>query len=373
LLSSKEKTTALYDKHVNLNAKIINFHGWSMPIWYESSTTEHMNVRNHIGLFDVSHMGQIFISGKNAQKFLQRLTTNDVSRLGVGEGQYTFLCNHQGGIVDDLILYRIKEDSYLLCVNSINIEKDFSWLQKNKKDCEIIEIENQSQYWSQLAVQGPKTLKALIFLEKESIYQEICHLPFNQIRSFSYHNSQCYIARTGYTGEFGFEIYVKNEACVPMWNSILDSGRDFSIKPIGLAARDTLRLEASFFLHGNDINENVSPFEAGAAWAVKLKKNSFIGQEQLIQEKEHGSFRKIFAFKMEDRAIPRHGMNIYQNKKKIGTVTSGAKFPSLDFFGGLALINLENFNKNEVFYIDIRGQEKKAKLSQKPFYKSKAK
>ncbi len=364
------KKTPLHALHKQLKARMVPFGGWDMPVQYEGVIAEHKQVRQDCGVFDVSHMGEIFVSGPEAVAYLQALTVNDINRLAIGQGQYSALPTDAGGFVDDLIIYRLGDEQFLLCVNASNIEKDFNWLSSQKGTFKV-QIENQSEQWSQLAIQGPRSQAALNTLLSPSDQAKVSALAYTDIVPVSFFDQLGYAARTGYTGEWGYEIYVPNAVASPCMATLLEKT---SARPIGLGARDTLRLEAGYLLYGNDMDETVSPIEAGIAWAVRFEKGTFKGRERMEAEKA-GKLpsRRMYAFLMDEQGIARHGMEIYRDGKKIGVVTSGSFLPSLDAAGGLALIDKDAALLGDLVEIDIRGKRKLAKLVKRPLYSGKVK
>lgn len=366
-MANELQRTDLYLNHKELKAKIVAFGGWQMPVSYTSVMEEHHSVRTRVGVFDVSHMGEIFVFGQQALDFLQYLTINDVSKLKVGGGQYSAMCNESGGVVDDLICYRVSSDKYLLCVNASNIDKDFEWIIANKKGFSV-QIENQSSLWSQLAIQGPDSPKALADILSPEYKHLSDDLLYTNIATIYMNGRECYVARTGYTGEKGFEIYLPNSLVKDVWQKLINNG----VAPIGLGARDTLRLEACYLLYGNEMDDTVSPLEAGIGWAVKLDKEKFIGRDSLVKQKELGLKRSLHAFKMIDQGIPRHGMNIFKDGQIIGTVTSGSVLPTITGAGGMCLIK-NPIEMGNVVDIDIRGKLKRAEICKKPLYIAKVK
>jgi aminomethyltransferase len=368
-----DKATVLLAQHQKLGGKIVPFGGWQMPVSYAGVLEEHSTVREKVGLFDVSHMGEVFVSGSNALSFLQFLTINDVSKLEVGGGQYSAMCNHEGGMVDDLILYRIGANDYLLCVNASNTDKDFQWISAAAKDWREVKIENRSGEWSQLALQGPNSLQALEQILDPADRKAVKELAYTRIHQTKLFDQKCFIARTGYTGEKGFEIYVPNGIAEKLWLRLLATEKETGIKPIGLGARDTLRLEACYLLYGNDMNDEVSPLEAGIGWATKLDAKDFIGKSHLVKQKKEGVKRKIFAFKFEDKAIPRHGMKVYKNGQEIGEVTSGSVLPTVGGAGGMALLLSSKVAEGDDVEVDVRGKRKLARIVKRPLYSARIK
>lgn len=358
------KNTALTHKHIELGAKMVPFAGYSMPVQYEGVTLEHETVRNGVGVFDVSHMGEFILRGPNALEFLQKFSSNDASKLFDGKAQYSCMPNGKGGIVDDLIIYRISENEYFLVVNASNIEKDWNWISSlNEMNVEMTDV---SDDYTLLAIQGPKAAASMQALTKVNLsemnYYTFEYADFAGIKDVM-------ISATGYTGSGGFEIYVKNEDAEELWNAVFEAGKEFNIKPIGLAARDTLRLEMGFCLYGNDINDETSPLEAGLGWITKFTK-SFVDSEYLAKQKEEGIQRKLVAFEMIDRGIPRKDYEIVDsNGTKIGHVTSGTMSPSMKIGIGLGYVQKGFSGIDTDIYISVRNKTLKAKVVKLPFYK----
>ncbi len=363
------KRTALYESHKKEGAKLAPFNGWELPLWYSSVLTEHKVVREKVGIFDVSHMGEIFVEGTSATNFLQKITINDISKLSSGQGQYSAICKPDGGMIDDLILYKIDEHHYLICVNASNVEKDYLWLREQALSFQGTEVRNESENWSQIALQGPLSQEVLKQTLSKKDYEQIAKLSYLQFACLNLDGETCYLARTGYTGEKGYEIYTPHAVAVKLWQSFLEA----KAVPIGLGARDTLRLESCFLLYGNDMDETVSPLEAGIAWATKLNKGEFVGQQALQAQKERGLNRILCAFLMEDKAIPRGHMEVFHEGLPIGHVTSGSILPSLNAYGGLCLVETKYSIPDTQIEIDIRGQKKKARIVKKPFYAARTK
>lgn len=364
--------TTLFETHKALKAKIVPFGGWQMPVSYEGVMAEHKAVREACGIFDVSHMGQIFVSGRDATSFLQRLTMNNIEKLAPGTSQYSAFLNESGGFVDDLIIYKLWDGDYLICVNAANIDKDHAWLMNHRSNAKVT-IENKSDEYAQLAVQGPTSLAALSALLSPEDAVALSKLAYTHIMRASFQSKPVFIARTGYTGEKGFEVYLVNELAEAMWNKLLQTEAKTGIKPIGLGARDTLRLEACYLLYGNDMNETVSPLEAGVAWAVKLDCGDFLGRSALEQEKKNGSRRKMVAFKFEEEGIPRSGMEIYAGDKLIGRVTSGSVLPTVGGAGGMALVDAPFAEIGTKLDVDVRGKRKVASVVKRPLYEARVK
>ncbi|MBI2259507.1 MAG: glycine cleavage system aminomethyltransferase GcvT [Flavobacteriia bacterium] len=358
------KKTALYDTHVKLGAKMVPFAGFEMPVQYEGINIEHETVRNHLGIFDVSHMGEFLISGKEAITLIQRISTNDAATLTVGKAQYSCMPNGRGGIVDDLIIYKIKEEQYLLVVNASNIEKDLKWIQsKNDFGAEIRDL---SDDYSLLAIQGPKAVESMQSLTSVNLSAiQYYHFEVGDFAGIPH----VIISATGYTGSGGFEIYCKNTEVQQVWDKVMEAGSSYGIKPIGLAARDTLRLEMGYCLYGNDIDDTTSPIEAGLSWICKLNKD-FIDADSIRRHKEQGTSRKLIAFEMIDRGIPRHDYAVMDTDGNIiGKVTSGTMSPSNKIGIGLAYVNTPFSQIDTEILIEIREKGVKAKVVKLPFYK----
>lgn len=358
------KNTALTEKHIALGAKLVPFAGYNMPVQYEGVNAEHETVRNGVGVFDVSHMGEFLLTGPDALDLIQRVTTNDASTLTIGRAQYSCLPNGKGGIVDDLIIYRMKEEQYLLVVNASNIEKDWNWISSH--NTKNVEMSNLSDDYSLLAIQGPKAIEAMQALTSVDLsaikYYHFEVGPFAGIENVI-------ISATGYTGSGGFEIYCKNSEAEQLWDKVFEAGAAYGIKPIGLAARDTLRLEMGFCLYGNDIDDTTSPIEAGLGWITKFTKD-FTDSELLKRQKEEGVSRKLIAFEMIDRGIPRHDYPIQDaNGTIIGKVTSGTMSPSMKIAIGLGYVTTEFSQPDSEIYINVRDKGLKAKVVKLPFYK----
>jgi aminomethyltransferase len=358
------KNTALTNKHIELGAKMVPFAGYNMPVQYEGVNAEHETVRNGVGVFDVSHMGEFLLSGPNALALIQKVTTNDASVLFDGKAQYSCMPNGKGGIVDDLIVYRINSEAYFLVVNASNIEKDWNWISSHN-DLGV-DMKNLSDNYSLLAIQGPKAAEAMQSLTNVSL-SEMVYYTFQYGKFAGIENVM--ISATGYTGSGGFEIYVKNEDVELLWDRVFEAGKNWGIKPIGLAARDTLRLEMGFCLYGNDIDDTTSPLEAGLGWITKFTKD-FVDSTSIQQQKEAGVSRKLIAFEMIDRGIPRHDYQIIdQEGTVIGKVTSGTMSPSMKLGIGLGYVTVEHSTLDSEIYIEIRDKGVKAKVVKLPFYK----
>ena len=358
------KNTALTHLHENLGAKMLPFAGYNMPILYEGVNAEHETVRNGVGVFDVSHMGEFLLSGENALALIQKVTSNDASTLTIGRAQYSCLPNNEGGIVDDLIVYKMKEEQYLLVVNASNIEKDWDWISSHN-DLGV-EMKNLSDDYSLLAIQGPKAVQAMQSLSSVDLGDiPYYHFVVGDFAGFD----NVIISATGYTGSGGFEIYCKNSEVETIWNKVFEAGKPFGIKPIGLAARDTLRLEMGFCLYGNDINDTTSPLEAGLGWITKFTKE-FVNSENLKKQKEAGVTRKLVAFEMQERAVPRQDYEIVDaTGNVIGVVTSGTMSPSMNVGIGLGYVTVANSALDSEIFIRIRKNDVAAKVVKLPFYK----
>lgn len=354
------KKTGFYDKHLENNAKLVEFAGYYMPIQYNSILEEHKRVRSTVGIFDVSHMGEIEISGTNALDFINYITINDASKIEINQAQYTAMCYRDAGIVDDLIVYRLK-NHYLLVVNAANTQKDFEWIMENKTNG--VDIENISDNISQLAIQGKNAAATL---------QKLTDIDLSSIKFYWFIEGELaktpmIISSTGYTGEPGFELYFNRKHSEQVWDQIIDAGIEYDIAPIGLGARDSLRLEKKYCLYGNDIDSSTNPLEAGLGWITKFDKKDFIGKNELLKIKQQGIKRKLMGFEVEGRMIPRHGYNIKKNNEIIGFVTSGAFSPILQKNIGLGYVNVMYSNIGEDIEIESNGRSMPAKIVKTPF------
>tara|TARA_R110000850_G_scaffold277086_1_gene422376 strand:+ start:109570 stop:110652 length:1083 start_codon:yes stop_codon:yes gene_type:complete len=358
------KNTALSHIHEALGAKMVPFAGYNMPVQYEGVTIEHETVRNAVGVFDVSHMGEFLITGDKALELIQKVCSNDASKLVDGKAQYSCLPNETGGIVDDLIVYRLEAEKWLLVVNASNIEKDWNWIAKH--NTMGAEMRNISEDFSLLAIQGPKAVEAMQSISSV----DLSSIPFYSFVVADFAGIEnVIISATGYTGSGGFEIYCKNSEVEQVWNKVMEAGKAFGIKPIGLAARDTLRLEMGYCLYGNDITDETSPLEAGLGWITKFTKD-FINSDALKKQKEEGVTRKLVAFELNERGIPRQGYDIVdESGEKIGFVTSGTMAPSLNKGIGLGYVSIENSEMGNTVYIQVRKNNIPATLVKLPFYK----
>ena len=355
--------TALYDKHVSLGAKMVPFAGFEMPVQYSGVTQEHIAVREKVGIFDVSHMGQFFIEGVAAKDLLQFVTTNNVDTLENGKAQYTCLPNGNGGIVDDLIVYKMNDEKYFVVVNASNIEKDWNHISKYNEKFGA-KMTNSSDEMSLLAIQGPKAVETLQKLTETNLSEiPYYHFTVGKIAGID----DVIISNTGYTGSGGFEIYFKNEDAEKLWDSIIEAGEEFGIIPCGLASRDTLRLEKGFCLYGNDIDDTTSPLEAGLGWITKFDKD-FVDKERFAQQKADGITRKLVGFEMQERAIPRHDYLVVDAEgNEIGKVTSGTMSPLKNVGIGLAYVAKDHFKIDSEIYIQIRNKNVLAKVVKLPF------
>ena len=359
------KNTALNDIHVALGAKMVPFAGYNMPVQYEGVNAEHETVRKDVGVFDVSHMGEFLITGEQALALIQKVSSNDASKLVPGKAQYTCLPNATGGIVDDLIIYMMAEEKYLLVVNASNIDKDWNWI--SSQNTMEAEMRNISEGYSLLAIQGPKAIEAM---------QSLTPVDLAAIKFYTFEVAEfagvenVIISATGYTGSGGFEIYCKNEEAEKIWKNVFEAGADYGIKPIGLAARDTLRLEMGYCLYGNDISDTTSPLEAGLGWVTKFTKE-FTNSENLAKQKEEGVTRKLIAFELVEKGIPRHDYIIADaDGNEIGIVTSGTMSPSTKKAIGLGYVTLAFSKVDSEIYIQVRKKSIKAKVVKAPFYKA---
>ncbi|WP_347372606.1 glycine cleavage system aminomethyltransferase GcvT [Aequorivita sp. Q41] len=358
------KNTALTHIHEQLGAKMVPFAGYNMPVSYEGVNAEHETVRKSVGVFDVSHMGEFLITGPNALDLIQKVCSNDASKLVDGQAQYSCIPNDTGGIVDDLIIYKLKDEEYLLVVNASNIDKDWGWIES--KNTMNATMRNLSEDYSLLAIQGPKAIEAMQSLTSE----DLSAIKFYNFKVSDFAGIEhVIISATGYTGSGGFEIYCKNNEVEQVWNKVMEAGKKFGIKPIGLAARDTLRLEMGFCLYGNDINDTTSPLEAGLGWITKFTKE-FTNSENLKKQKEEGVKRKLIGFELNDRGIPRHDYEIVdKDGKNIGIVTSGTMAPSLNKGIGMGYVTIENATTGTEIFIQIRNKPVAATIVKTPFYK----
>ena len=373
------KKTPLYQEHVRLGARMVPFGGWLMPVQYTSIVEEHQAVRNNIGIFDISHMGQLIVEGRDANEWLNTMLTNNVGKLDVGTGQYTFLLNESGGIIDDLIVYRIGEQKFLLVVNAARTDEDFAWLQKHLKEgrspdrpsgglktAAVCEITNRSANFGGVAIQGPRIAELFHALFGAGINLP----PRNSITDFRFDGTTVSVARTGYTGEDGIEVFFRAPDAGKFWNASLEKGRPFGIKPSGLGSRDTLRLEMCYPLNGSDLSPERNPIEAGLGFFVDLTKSNFIGRDVLLETKEKGTREKLVPFRMKEKGPPpRPHYAVFENDERIGEVTSGTLSPSLNWGVGMAYVSTARAKIGARIDIEIRGQKFPAIIEKKPLYK----
>lgn len=362
------KRTALFEEHKKLSGRLIDFGGWELPVQYSGVIDEHHACRTAAGLFDVSHMGEIAVEGGDAERFLYQLVSNDVSKIEIGQAQYSILCQPDGGAIDDLIIYRRAEDKFLVCVNASNTDKDFQWM-KQIHDSEryACKLENVSKEWSQIAIQGPKA---------ETILQSLTRAKLSEIKTFRFiedwiNGVPTITARTGYTGEDGFEIYVPWDTAPKVWAALLEKGVPLGLKPCGLGARDTLRLEVKYPLYGQELTEKTNPLEAGLSWAVKLDKSDFIGKDALVKVKETGITRKLVGIELKGAGIPRTGYKIFDStgSREIGFVTSGTQSPMSKKSIGIAYIEKASADIGSTIVVEIRANKVPAEVVPTPFYK----
>lgn len=362
---SQLKRTPLFDVYKNFGGKTIDFGGWELPVQFSSIKEEHEAVRTKAGLFDVSHMGEIEVKGPDSLLYLQKMMTNDISKLKIGAAQYTAMCYENGGTVDDLLVYKMAEDDYLLVVNASNTEKDFDWLESHLEG--EVTIKNISEKMAQLALQGPLAEEILQRLTGEDL-SGIGNFKFQE--NVTINGKKALVSRTGYTGEDGFEIYCASEDAVELWNTILEVGKEDGLVPCGLGARDTLRFEATLALYGQELSADITPYEAGIGFAVKLNKEvDFIGKDSLLKQKENSIPRKLVGIEMIERGIPRHGYPVFHGETRVGEVTTGTQSPTLKKNIGLALVDKDFSEIGTELEIEIRGKKVKASIVPTPFYK----
>lgn len=366
---SELKRTPIYPEYEKHGAKTIDFGGWDLPVQFSSIKHEHEITRTKAGLFDVSHMGEIFIKGPKSEQFLQEMVTNDVSKLEVNRAQYTFMCYENGGTVDDFLVYKLSDEEYLLVVNAANIDKDFEWLLDHNTYGDDVIVENASDAYALLALQGPHA---------EKVLQKVVNTDLSEIKMFRFLDhvnipkidAKALISRTGYTGEDGFEIYIDASDGAALWNLLLEVGEEEGIEPVGLGARDTLRFEVGLPLYGQELSKEITPLEAGLKFAVKVDKGvDFIGSDVLKQQVEQGTSRKLVGIEMIDKGIPRTDYDVLVNGEKVGFVTSGTQSPTLGKNIGMALIDEKCANVGNEVTIQVRKRQLKAKVVKTPFYK----
>jgi aminomethyltransferase len=358
------KKTPLYDEHRRLGAKIVPFGGWLMPVQYSSIVEEHQAVRNAVGIFDISHMGQLIVEGSGARQWLNTMLTNNIEKLGVGAGQYTFLLNERGGIIDDLIVYRIYEQKFLLVVNAARTDEDFAWLQRHL--LARVKVDNRSADFGGVAIQGPRIAELFHALFGKDVELP----PRNAIVDLPFDGTNVSVARTGYTGEDGVEVFFRANDAVKFWNAALQNGKPLGIKSCGLGARDTLRLEMCYPLNGSDLSPDRNPIEAGLGFFVDLTKPNFIGREALLKTREIGAREKLVPFRMKEKGpLPRPHYPVFENGDRIGEVTSGTISPSLNWGVGMAYVSAPHAKIGAQINIEIRGQKFPATIAKKPLYK----
>jgi aminomethyltransferase len=355
------RRTPLHDTHVRAGARIVEFAGWEMPVQYAGILEEHEAVRTRVGLFDVSHMGEVVFRGPKALEALGRVFTNDLSKVSDGQAQYGCLCRESGGIVDDVVVYRRAADDLLVCVNAGNRAKDFDWLAAHTGGADV---RNESDEWAQLALQGPLAAQLL---------QRLTNVNLSAMRSYRFAPGEvagvpCLVARTGYTGEDGFELFCPAEKGAELWAALVEAGSPERITPCGLGARDSLRLEMAYRLYGSDMDDGTTPLEAGLAWVVKLDKGDFVGRDALLKQKAAGVPRKLVGFTLTDAGIARHGYPVLQDGRKVGEVTSGTRSPSLGTSIGLAYVPTALAAEGSTFAVEIRGRAAAARVVKTPFY-----
>ncbi len=357
------KKTPLHKKHIERKAKMTEFAGFMMPVYYRGIMPEHLKVRTSVGLFDLSHMGAYIIKGPRAAEFLQMMTLNDVNKLSPFMAQYTAMCYDNGGLVDDLVLYR-RDNDYMMVVNAANIKKDFAWLKEHQFSDGVVLIDTSDSI-ALLAVQGPKAEKVLKRITRYPLHE----MGFYRSAYGEIAGKKVFFSRTGYTGEDGFEIYVDRREAEDLWDAILKAGRNYGIEPIGIGARDTLRLEMRYLLYGNDMDEKTNPIEAGLSWIVKMDKGDFIGKEAIAKAKEEGVSRKLVAFQLKERGFPRPEYPIVKDEQEIGIVTSGTFSPSLNRGIGLGYVRRDEAKVENEVWVIIRERGVPAEIIKPPFYK----
>ncbi|MCM2277966.1 MAG: glycine cleavage system aminomethyltransferase GcvT [Oligoflexia bacterium] len=366
------KRTALFEEHQRLGGRLIDFGGWELPVQYSGVIDEHQACRTAAGIFDVSHMGEVHVEGPDAEAYLNYLVSNNVAKLADSQAQYSVLCNEHGGLVDDLVIYRRARDRFLVVVNASNTDKDFAHMVKIQKQFQggkaRVSVTNESARYSQIAVQGPKAAE---------IVQKITKTPLAAIKTYWFAEGTvlgsipAVLGRTGYTGEDGFEIYVPWEKGPEVWRALVEAGQPLGMKPCGLGARDTLRLEMKYPLYGHELTDETNPLEAGAGWVVKLDKGDFVGKTPIVQAKEAGLKRKLVGLRLLDRGIPRQGYAVYSGDGaiRIGEITSGTQSPSTKQAIGIAYVTIPNSAEGTKLTVDIRGQKVAAEVIPTPFYK----
>jgi len=357
-----EKNTPLFDRHIELGGNMVSFGGYLLPTHYSGINLEHLGVRSKAGLFDVSHMGEFIISGSDAESFLQKVTVNDVASLSVGQAQYSAMCYANGGMIDDILVYK-KKNEFMLVVNAANNEKDLDWLKSHAKG--DIRIENMSDDISLVAIQGPRSRNILQTLTDSNL----TNIQFYHFVEGRLNGKKAIISRTGYTGELGFEIYANSDDIGEIWDAIMKAGQDKGLEPAGLGCRDTLRMEMKLALYGNDIDDTTNPIEAGLGWITRLGKTDFMGKKALLEAKANVT-RRLVCLEMTERAIPRQGYTILMNDQSVGIITSGTMSPSLETGIGIGYVNRPFDKSGTELLVDIRGRMKSAVVVKPPFYKN---
>jgi aminomethyltransferase len=358
--------TPLFDAHVAAGARMVPFGGWAMPVQYEGILAEHERVRTRVGLFDVSHMGELLVEGPGAEAFLNRIVSNDVTKLAVGQAQYSVMCQPDGGIVDDLLVYRRGAERFLVCINAACIPEDVGWFRQHhdaKRDaCTLVD---GSDDFAQLAIQG-RHAEALL---QPGTSLDLRAIPYYRFAEGRWGGVDCIVARTGYTGEDGFELFFARQHARALWDAVLAAGEPYGIAPIGLGARDTLRLEAKYCLYGQDITKSTNPLEAKLGWIVKLDKGDFIGRDALVAQKSRGLSRALAGFELLEKGIARHGMPVWQDGRSVGEVTSGAYAPSLHKSIGMCYLPAQRAAVGSDLEVEVRGKRLAARVVETPFYK----
>jgi len=356
------RRTPLYEAHRALGARMVDFGGWEMPVQYSGILDEHRTVRERAGLFDVSHMGEIEVRGTKALEVCQRVTVNDVCRLRDGGAQYSMFCLPSGGTIDDVLLYRLSDTRYLFCVNAANREADFEWVREHGKDAEVVD---RGDEYSQLALQGPRATKILA---------DLTEVALDQVPTFHFVEGvvagcQAIVSHTGYTGEDGWELYCSPDAARGLWDALLETGEPYGVRPVGLGARDTLRLESALALYGHELNRETTPYEAGLGWVVRLDKGDFVGREALSRQKEEGVKRRLVGLTLLERGIPRQGYPILHDGKVVGEITSGTKSPTLGKPVGMGYVQAQHGKVGTGLAVEIRGRRLEAEVVKLPFYR----
>ena len=362
--STVARRTALYDSHKQLGGKIVDFHGWELPVQYESVMKEHEATRHRCGLFDVSHMGQVFATGPGALAFLQKVNANDIARIGPGKAIYSHLPNEKGGVVDDIIVSCLAKDRYLIVVNAATADKDFAWFQKHAKGFDVV-LENKSDHFGMIAVQGPKAVEVVALLAPEAVA-----LPRFGALELELYGQPAFITRTGYTGEDGFEFIVPNVIVVRVWEDLLAQGRSLGAVPCGLGARDVLRLEAGYLLYGQDLDDAISTYEANYGWVVKLDKGDFIGKPALVKQKAEGLTRRLTGLKLLERGVPRAGASVMIDGKEVGKLCSATFSPSLQAGIATGYLDQPDLVPGTRCSVVLHGRDIPAEIVKTPFYLS---